>query len=86
MDDKKTDSETSQAQREQPEASIEQLLENQVNSNKQDSPPNRTSPHRPRDVGRNQKMFSGTRFLKLLASPKIISEDATEAVTSEIID
>ena len=52
------------------------------NSNKQDSPPNRTSPHRPRDVGRNQKMFSGTRFLKLLASPKIISEDGTETATS----
>ena len=83
MDDRKTDTETSQAQREQPKASIEQLSENQVNSNEQDSPPKRTSPHRPRDVGRSQKMFSGTRFLKLLASPKIISEDATEAVTSE---
>ena len=37
--------------------------------------PTRTSPHRPTNISRNVKMFSGSRFLKLLSSPKIIDDD-----------
>ena len=65
VDDNKTDLETSQAQGRQPEASVEQLLENQVNSNKQDSPPNRTS-HRPRDVVKSENVF-GNPILEVVS-------------------